>query len=36
VIYGMPREAARTGVVDAVLPLPEIARHLAELAGDGA
>jgi two-component system chemotaxis response regulator CheB len=29
VIYGMPREAARTGLVDAVLPLSEIARHLA-------
>lgn len=36
VIYGMPREAARSGVVDAVLPLPEIARHLADLAGAGA
>ncbi len=28
VIYGMPREAARAGVVDVVLPLPEIAPWL--------
>ncbi len=31
VIYGMPREAARAGVVDAVLPLNAIARRLVEL-----
>jgi two-component system chemotaxis response regulator CheB len=31
VIYGMPREAARAGVVDAVVPLSGIARRLMEL-----
>ena len=31
VIYGMPREAARAGVVDAVLGLNSIARRLAEV-----
>lgn len=31
VIYGMPREAARAGVVDTVLPLTGIARRLVEL-----
>lgn len=30
VVYGMPREAARAGVVRTVLPLPEIAAHLVE------
>lgn len=28
VVFGMPREAIRAGVVDAVLPLPEILDHL--------
>ena len=28
VIYGMPREAVRAGVVDEVVPLPEIAARL--------
>ncbi len=32
VIYGMPREAERAGVVDDVLPLTAIARRLTELA----
>ncbi len=31
VIYGMPREAQRAGVVDAVLPLESIARRITEL-----
>jgi two-component system chemotaxis response regulator CheB len=31
VIYGMPREAARAGVVDAIVPLTGIARRLVEL-----
>ena len=31
VIYGMPREAVRAGVVDATLPLTAIARRLVEL-----
>lgn len=31
VVYGMPREAARAGLVDAVLPLPEIAQTLVTL-----
>ena len=33
VIYGMPREAARAGVVDQVVPLDDLARRLMELAG---
>jgi two-component system chemotaxis response regulator CheB len=32
VIYGMPREAARAGVVDEVISLDDIARRLSELA----
>ena len=32
VVYGMPREAARAGVVRTVLPLPDIAPHLVEVA----
>jgi two-component system chemotaxis response regulator CheB len=37
VVYGMPREAAAAGFVDAVLPLPEIATRLTELvSGDRA
>jgi two-component system chemotaxis response regulator CheB len=35
VVYGMPREAAAAGVVDAVLPLDDLASHLAELFGRG-
>jgi two-component system chemotaxis response regulator CheB len=31
VVYGMPREAARAGVVSVVLPLPEIASRLVEV-----
>lgn len=31
IIYGMPREAVRAGVVDAVVPLNSIARRLVEL-----
>lgn len=31
VIYGMPREAHRAGVVDQVLPLDDVARRLGEL-----
>ena len=31
VIYGMPREAVRAGVVDTTLPLTAIARKLVEL-----
>jgi two-component system chemotaxis response regulator CheB len=31
VVYGMPREAARAGVVNVVLPLPEIAQRLVEV-----
>ena len=31
VVYGMPREAARAGVVNVVLPLPEIASRLVEV-----
>lgn len=31
VIYGMPREAARAGVVDTILPLTAIARKLVDL-----
>lgn len=31
VIYGMPREAVRAGVVHEVLPLPDIAAHILEL-----
>jgi two-component system chemotaxis response regulator CheB len=31
VVYGMPREAVRAGLVSAVLPLPEIAPHLLEV-----
>ncbi len=34
-IYGMPREAAATGCVEEVLPLPEIAVRLIEVAGGG-
>ncbi len=30
VVYGMPREAARAGIVSVVLPLPEIAPRLVE------
>jgi len=30
IVYGMPREASRAGVVSNVLPLPEIARFLLE------
>jgi two-component system, chemotaxis family, protein-glutamate methylesterase/glutaminase len=30
VVYGMPREAMRAGVVTHVLPLPEIALRLIE------
>lgn len=30
IVYGMPREAARAGVVNTVLPLPEIAAFLTE------
>lgn len=33
VVYGMPREAALAGVVDAVLPVEDIAASLADLAG---
>lgn len=33
VIYGMPREAVRAGVVDTTLPLTAIARKLVELTG---
>jgi len=32
-IYGMPREAAATGCVEELLPLPEIATRLIEVAG---
>ncbi len=32
VVFGMPREAARAGVVTTVLPLPEIAQRLIEAA----
>lgn len=32
-VFGMPREAINAGVVDAVLPLDEIAGHLAKLLG---
>lgn len=35
VIYGMPREAARAGVVDAVVPLADVAPRLIELASGG-
>ncbi|PYS96781.1 MAG: chemotaxis protein CheB [Acidobacteria bacterium] len=31
VVYGMPREAIQAGLADLVLPLPEIARTLAEM-----
>jgi len=31
VVYGMPREAIQAGLADLVLPLPEIARTLADL-----
>ena len=31
VIYGMPREAVRTGLVDSVLPLASIPRRLVEM-----
>jgi two-component system chemotaxis response regulator CheB len=31
VIYGMPREAQRAGVVDQVIPLDDVARRLGEL-----
>jgi two-component system chemotaxis response regulator CheB len=33
VVYGMPGEAAREGLADLVLPLPEIAPHLTTLLG---
>jgi len=32
VVYGMPREAAAAGVVDAVLPVDDVAARLVELA----
>ena len=32
VIYGMPREAVRAGIADAVLPLGQMAARLAEVA----
>jgi len=35
VIYDMPREAARAGVVDAVVPLADVAPRLIELASGG-
>lgn len=35
VVYGMPGEAVAAGVVDAVLAVDEIARHLAELVAGG-
>lgn len=34
-IYGMPKQAAATGCVDRLLPLPELAVHLMRLWADG-
>jgi two-component system chemotaxis response regulator CheB len=34
-IYGMPKQAAATGCVDRLLPLPELAVHLMRLWGEG-
>jgi two-component system chemotaxis response regulator CheB len=36
VVYGMPREAAATGVVDVVVPLDEVAARLVGLVRNGA
>jgi chemotaxis response regulator CheB len=35
VVFGMPHQAIRTGVVDAVLPLPEIAAVIESGLGAG-